>query len=137
MGIAELFKYASLSPTASMVIQMIKKLPGLAIQSGNPHANQSGNSNANQLGPAAYPHANQSGNHHANQSAYPYTNQSGNSNANQLGPAAYPHGIQSGNLHMNQRGAPYIIYLDNYFTSIALFKELRDIQCGACGTTRP
>jgi hypothetical protein len=29
------------------------------------------------------------------------------------------------------------VYLDNYFTSIALFKELRDIQCGACGTTRP
>jgi transposase IS4-like protein len=33
--------------------------------------------------------------------------------------------------------APYIIYMDNYFTSVALFKELRDIYCGACGTTRP
>ena len=27
--------------------------------------------------------------------------------------------------------------MDNYFTSVALFKELRDIRCGACGTTRP
>jgi hypothetical protein len=33
--------------------------------------------------------------------------------------------------------ALYIVYLDNYFTSVALFKELRDICCGACGTTRP
>ncbi|EED22493.1 conserved hypothetical protein [Talaromyces stipitatus ATCC 10500] len=31
----------------------------------------------------------------------------------------------------------YIVYLDNYFTSIDLFKKLRDIQIGACGTTRP
>jgi anaphase-promoting complex subunit 8 len=31
-GIAELFKYASLSPTVLMVLQMIKKLPGLASQ---------------------------------------------------------------------------------------------------------
>ncbi|EED12082.1 O-methyltransferase, putative [Talaromyces stipitatus ATCC 10500] len=30
----------------------------------------------------------------------------------------------------------YNVYLDNYFTSIDLFKMLRDIQVGACGTTR-
>ena len=33
--------------------------------------------------------------------------------------------------------APFIVYLDNYFTSIALFKLLRDLGYGACGTTRP
>ncbi|THC87841.1 hypothetical protein EYZ11_012712 [Aspergillus tanneri] len=31
----------------------------------------------------------------------------------------------------------YTIYLDNYFTSIPLFKKLRDKGYGACGTTRP
>lgn len=31
----------------------------------------------------------------------------------------------------------YTVYLDNYFTSIELFKKLREIQIGACGTTRP
>jgi hypothetical protein len=31
----------------------------------------------------------------------------------------------------------YNLYLDNYFTSINLFKALRDIQVGACGTTWP
>ncbi|EEA22678.1 hypothetical protein PMAA_092980 [Talaromyces marneffei ATCC 18224] len=31
----------------------------------------------------------------------------------------------------------YDLYLDNYFTSVNLFKALREIQVGACGTTRP
>jgi len=31
---------------------------------------------------------------------------------------------------------PYIVYLDNYFTSIPLFRLMRDINIGACGTTR-
>ena len=31
----------------------------------------------------------------------------------------------------------YTVYLDNYFTSINLFKRLRDEGIGACGTTRP
>lgn len=31
----------------------------------------------------------------------------------------------------------YHLYLDNFFTSVPLFKMLRDIQVGACGTTRP
>jgi hypothetical protein len=29
------------------------------------------------------------------------------------------------------------VYMDNYFTSISLFKELRNLQYGAVGTTRP
>ena len=31
----------------------------------------------------------------------------------------------------------YTVYLDNYFTSILLFRELRRRGIGACGTTRP
>jgi hypothetical protein len=30
----------------------------------------------------------------------------------------------------------YNVYLENYFTSIESFKKLREIQIGACGTTR-
>jgi hypothetical protein len=29
------------------------------------------------------------------------------------------------------------IYIDNYFTSVPLFKELRNCEFGAVGTTRP
>jgi Transposase IS4 len=36
----------------------------------------------------------------------------------------------------NRHTQPYIVYLDNYFTSISLFEQLRDININACGTTR-
>jgi hypothetical protein len=35
-----------------------------------------------------------------------------------------------------QEPGRYTVYLDNYFTSINLFKQLRDKGIGACGTTR-
>ena len=34
-------------------------------------------------------------------------------------------------------GSYFILYLDNYFTSLSLFRKLRNIKIGACGTTRP
>lgn len=40
-------------------------------------------------------------------------------------------------LPLLQQGMTYSIYLDNYFTSIPLFSELRRQGFGACGTTRP
>jgi Transposase IS4 len=36
----------------------------------------------------------------------------------------------------NRHTQPYTVYLDNYFTSISLFEQLRDINISACGTTR-
>jgi hypothetical protein len=36
-----------------------------------------------------------------------------------------------------QEPGHYTVYLDNYFISINLFKQLRNIGIGACGTTRP
>jgi hypothetical protein len=30
----------------------------------------------------------------------------------------------------------YNVYMDNYFSTVGLFKRLRDIQCGAYGTSR-
>jgi hypothetical protein len=38
---------------------------------------------------------------------------------------------------INQKVVPYTIYIDNYFTSVALFKELRTLGYGACRTARP
>jgi hypothetical protein len=32
--------------------------------------------------------------------------------------------------------AAYNVYMDNYFSTVGLFKALRDMRCGACGTTR-
>jgi len=115
-----------------MVLRMIKKLPRLAnpgantIVSGNPSANAivSGNPDANTI---------VLGNPDANASGYPYANRI----ANAADSADSANSANAANLVANQRVAPYTVYLDNYFTSIALFKELRDIQCGACGTTRP
>ena len=42
-GIAEKFKYEGLSPTATMVLKMIKKLPGLANLMANSPANSMAN----------------------------------------------------------------------------------------------
>jgi hypothetical protein len=39
--------------------------------------------------------------------------------------------------YLPKQANTYSIYLDNYFTSIALFEKLRTRQIGACGTTRP
>ncbi|EDN09802.1 predicted protein [Histoplasma mississippiense (nom. inval.)] len=36
---------------------------------------------------------------------------------------------------ITQQVTPYSVYLDNYFTSVALFKFLREKGYGACGTT--
>lgn len=35
-----------------------------------------------------------------------------------------------------QVGSPHAIYMDNYFTSINLFRVLRERGFRACGTTR-
>ena len=45
-GIAEIFKYDGLSPTASMVLNMIAKLPGLYDSPTNSMANSAANSAA-------------------------------------------------------------------------------------------
>jgi Transposase IS4 len=37
---------------------------------------------------------------------------------------------------LNRYTQSYTVYLDNYFTSISLFEQLRDINIGVCGTTR-
>ena len=73
-GIMELFKYPGLSPTASMVLNLITKLPRLPTRA---------------------------------------------------------EGSEKRGPEVN-----YSIYMDNFFTSIPLFKELRHIGCGACGTAR-
>jgi hypothetical protein len=123
-GIVDLFKYTGLSPTASMVMKMIKRLPMIADRlgpAGNPHTNPPVNS------------ADLMANFLSNQPGNPYTIESANPHTNQLAYAA----DSIANSPANQRAVPYTVYIDNYFTSIALFKELRDIQCGAYGTTRP
>ena len=83
-GIANLFRWPDISPTGSMVLEMIRKLPRISQTAG-----QSISQNASQ---------------NAGQNA----------------------------------GQPtiYNVYMDNYFSTVGLFKTLRDIQCGACGTTR-
>ena len=73
-GIMELFKYPGLSPTASMVLNLITKLPRLPTRA---------------------------------------------------------EGSEKRGPEVN-----YSIYMDNFFTSIPLFKELHHIGCGACGTAR-
>jgi hypothetical protein len=41
------------------------------------------------------------------------------------------------NLALSLPRTKLTIYMDNYFTSIPLFKELRSLEFGAVGTTRP
>jgi hypothetical protein len=45
-------------------------------------------------------------------------------------PAGHPAGHAAGQTTF------YIVYMDNYFSTVSLFKVLRDIRYGAYGTTR-
>jgi hypothetical protein len=74
-GIMEMFVYPGISPTASMVVNLIAGLPNI--------------------------------------------------------PSRLP---ESSDRHSV---VPYSVYINNYFSSVPLFKELREIGCGACGTARP
>jgi hypothetical protein len=74
-GIIEMFRYPAVSPTGSMVLNMITELPGIPGQA------------------------------------------TGSNTSWEI--------------------VPYSVYMDNYFTSVALFQELRNLGCGACGTARP
>ncbi|EDN05081.1 predicted protein [Histoplasma mississippiense (nom. inval.)] len=47
------------------------------------------------------------------------------------------HSEQHLELNNSKEVAGYSIYMDNYFTSVALFHYLRKQGIGACGTTRP
>ncbi|KAJ5135615.1 uncharacterized protein N7515_004893 [Penicillium bovifimosum] len=96
-GIVDLFRWPGLSPTGSMVIATICKLPGFS-------SSQAGSPTANADASAA-----------ANTAVDTDVNEAANADANQ---------------------ALYSVYLDNYFSTIALFEALRDLRCGACGTTR-
>jgi hypothetical protein len=78
-GIAELFRYPDISPTSSIVLRMIQRLPRIQLASQ---------------------------------------------------PAGHPAGHAAGQTTF------YIVYMDNYFSTVSLFKVLRDIRYGACGTTR-
>lgn len=43
--------------------------------------------------------------------------------------------VQLSELLPKEAESPYTLYLDNYFTSIGLFRLLRNRGIGACGTT--
>ena len=47
----------------------------------------------------------------------------------------YPHAIVL-QLLRGLEGRGHHVYMDNYYTSPALFQELRDLGFGACGTVR-
>jgi hypothetical protein len=51
------------------------------------------------------------------------------------GASACHHAYQSACQSASQPTA-YNIYMDNYFCTVSLFKALRELRCGACGTTR-
>ena len=88
-GIVDLFRWPGISPTGSMVLEMIRRLPGLGQAASQASSHPSGQTNGHASGHATI-----------------------------------------------CKTAPYIVYMDNYFCTVGLFKALRDIQCGACGTTR-
>lgn len=101
LGIEEMFRYPTLSPTGSMVMNMISQLPNLVFATPDRLSNLI----------ISNP---QHGHGHGNTTGY-----------NQL------------EIATTTAVASYSIYMDNYFTSVPLFKELYDLGYGACGTARP
>jgi hypothetical protein len=97
LGIEEMFKWPGLTPTGSMVADMISRLPKI---SSNPLSNAP-------LNPLPNP---------------------------PLNPLSNPLSME---LITTSPVASYSIYMDNYFSSVALFNHLYALQYGACGTARP
>jgi hypothetical protein len=108
LGIQEMFKWPGLTPTGSMVADMISRLPKL---STNPLLNPLSNL------------------------ANPLPNPPPNLPPNPpLNPLLDP---LSAELTIASPVASYSIYMDNYFSSVALFNHLYTHHYGACGTARP
>jgi hypothetical protein len=107
LGIEEMFKWPGLTPTGSMVVELIERLPSLP---SNPLSNP----------PLSNPPLNSLSNPPSNP---PLSNES----------ISQP-GLE---LTISSPVASYSIYMDNYFNSVALFNHLYDCQYGACGTARP
>jgi hypothetical protein len=124
-GIMEMFRFPGLSPTASMVLNMVTKLPRLRDSAIDSAVNLAVDSAINSSVDSAI---NSSVDSAINSSVDSAINSSVDSAINSAIDLAINSSIDS---------VPYVVYMDNYFTSVALFKELRALQCGACGTARP
>jgi hypothetical protein len=111
-----------------MVLKMIKKLPRLSDSIANMPANTMANMPANTM-------ANMPTNTMANMPANTMANMPANTVANM--PANTMANMPTNTIANMPAKAPYVVYMDNYFTLVTLFKELRDLQCRVCGTTRP
>jgi hypothetical protein len=152
-GIMEMFRFPGLSPTASMVLNMITKLPRLRDSAIDSAVNSSIDSAIDSAINSAIDSAiNSAVDSAINSSIDSAINSSIDSAINSsVDPAisssvdpAISSSIDSAinsaiDLAINSSidSVPYVVYMDNYFTSVALFKELRALQCGACGTARP
>ena len=115
-GIMEMFRYPSLTPTASMVMNMVESLS--TISPTIPAAI-----------PAAIPTSSQAAIPTPSSAAIPTPSS-----------AAIPNPSSAAIPTPSSAAIPtakYSIYMDNYFTSVPLFQLLRERGYGACGTTRP
>ncbi|EDN11160.1 predicted protein [Histoplasma mississippiense (nom. inval.)] len=113
-GIMPMFQFPMLTKTGSMVVNLVKRLPMVStLNTLNTMLNATPNIDPNithNIGPNINP----------------------NITPLNATPNATPNEIS-----ISQLVIFYSIYMDNYFTSVPLFKELHQQRYGACGTTHP
>ncbi|EDN06697.1 predicted protein [Histoplasma mississippiense (nom. inval.)] len=117
-GIMPMFQFPTLTKTGSMVVNLVNRLPTVStLNTPNATPNATPNTDPN-ITPNITPNIN--------------PNTTPNINPPNATPNATPNQIS-----IAQPVTSYSIYMDNYFTSVPLFKELCQQGYGACGTTRP
>ncbi len=141
-GIMEMFRYPSLTPTASMVMNMVESLPKLTIPAAIPTPSSAAIPNPS---PAAIPNSSSAAIPTPSSAAIPNPSSAAIPNPSSAAiptpsSAAIPNPSSAAIPTPSSAAIPtakYSIYMDNYFTSVPLFQLLRERGYGACGTTRP
>ncbi|EDN09660.1 predicted protein [Histoplasma mississippiense (nom. inval.)] len=116
-----MFQFPTLTKTGSMVVNLVNRLPMVSTPNTlNATPNATPNTDPNitpNITPNIGPNIN--------------PNTTPNINPPNATPNATPNQIS-----IAQPVTSYSIYMDNYFTSVPIFKELRQQGYGVCGTTR-
>jgi hypothetical protein len=120
-GIVDLSRWRDISPTSSTVPEMIRRLPGLSGVISQASSYASGQSSDQTC-------AQTSGQTSGYIESYTFL-------ASATSHAA-SHATSQSSGQSSGQTTPYTVYTVSYFSTVGLFKALRDIRCGACGTTR-
>ncbi|KAG5294794.1 hypothetical protein I7I48_11463 [Histoplasma ohiense] len=135
LRISTMFRTPGLTKTGSLVVELIERLP-VFLQHPNQQQSSEQQSSEQQSSEQQSSEQQSSEQQHPDQQ-HPDQQHPDQQHPDQQHPDQQQSSKQHLELNNSKEVAGYSIYMDNYFTSIALFHYLRKQGIGACGTTRP